>query len=193
MSHVRGQPRQTGVQVHALAIPLTQPVNCESMTQVVRSRASPAFFRLQSGQLKQTTEGVTGCLNRQPLLIGANKKARVRVYARVLNAATNISVQFLGKRPMKRHPACPPLECIDKKDGRSCIHIPYAQPERFSKTNASTVQDQNERPVKHSSKMRMLEVSAKRQQIENVLFTKKIGDKLGLRRQMRPERFNNHV
>ena len=51
----------------------------EGMTQVVRPWASPAFFRLQSGQLKQTTEGLTGCFNRQPLLIGANEKARVQV------------------------------------------------------------------------------------------------------------------
>jgi hypothetical protein len=49
------------------------------MTHVVRSWASPAFFRLQTGQLEQTTEGLTGRLNRQPLLIGANEKARVRV------------------------------------------------------------------------------------------------------------------
>jgi hypothetical protein len=41
----------------------------------------------------------------QPLLIGANEKARVQIWARVLNAADKISVQFLGKRPMKRHPA----------------------------------------------------------------------------------------
>src|SRR5580698_1168596 len=52
------------------------------------------------------------------------------------------------------------------------------------------VQDQNERPVKHCSKVR-IEISAKRQQIENVLSRKKIGYKLGLRRQMRPDRFNN--
>src|SRR5271157_4723778 len=178
MPHVRGQPRQTGVQVHALAVPLTQLVNREGMTQVVRSWASPAFFRLQTGQLEQTTEGLTGCLNRQPLLIGANEKARVLVGARVLNAADKISVQFPGKRSMKRHPPCPSLECVDKEHGRSGIHIPYAQPERFSKTNASTVEDQNQRPVKHSSKVRMLEISAKRQQIENVLFRKKIGDEL---------------
>jgi hypothetical protein len=67
------------MQVNALAVPLTQPVNREGMTQVVRPWASPPFFRLQSGQLKQTTEGLTGCFNRQPLLIGANEKARVQV------------------------------------------------------------------------------------------------------------------
>src|SRR5580698_7158023 len=105
MSHIRGQPRQTGVQIHTLAIPLTQPVNRECMTQVVRSWANPAFFWLQSGQLKQTTEGLTGRLNRQPPFIGTNEKERVRVWARVLSAADKISVQFLEKRPMKRHPA----------------------------------------------------------------------------------------
>ena len=45
------------MQVHTLSIPTTQTVNREGVTQVVRSRSDPAFFRLQSGQLEQTDEG----------------------------------------------------------------------------------------------------------------------------------------
>jgi hypothetical protein len=45
---------------------------------------------------------------------------------------------------MKRHLARASFEGIDKKGGGPRIHIPYAQPERFSKANASTVEDQNQ-------------------------------------------------
>src|SRR6516162_286775 len=92
---------------------------------------------------------------------------------------------------MKGNPSRPALEGIDKKNSRPSIHVPHAQAKRFSKTNSSAVKDQNQGPVERSSKARTLEISAERQQIQNVLLGKKIRNERGLGRQVRPDRFND--
>ena len=65
-----------------------------------------------------------------------------------------------------------------------------SQAERFSKTNSGAVQDQNQGPVECGSEARALEISAERQEIENVLFGKKIRNEGGLGRQTWPDRFS---
>ena len=91
---------------------------------------------------------------------------------------------------MKRNPSSPPLEGVDKENGGSSIHVSHSQAKRFSKTNSGTVQDQNQRPVECGSEERAFEISAERQEMENVLFGKKIRNERGLGRQVRPDRFS---
>ena len=92
---------------------------------------------------------------------------------------------------MKRHPSRPPLEGVDEENGGPTIHVPHAQAERFSKTNPSAIEDQNQRPVKSGSKERALKISAQRQESSNVLFGKKIGDERGLGWQAGPDWFGD--
>jgi hypothetical protein len=66
---------------------------------------------------------------------------------------------------MKGNPSGPAFEGVDKENGRSSIHVPDAQAERFSKANSGAVEDQNQGSVERSSKARALEISAERQEI----------------------------
>ena len=75
---------------------------------------------------------------------------------------------------MKRNPSGPSLEGVYKENGGSSIHVSHSQAERFSKTNSGTVQDQNQCPVECGSEGRAFEISAERQEMENVLFRKRI-------------------
>jgi|SRR5258705_1915025 len=91
---------------------------------------------------------------------------------------------------MERDPSGPSLEGVYKENGGSSIHVSHPQAKGLSKTDSGTVQDQNQRSVECSSEVRPLEISAERQKIENVLFGKKIRNEGGLRRKVRPDRFN---
>ena len=51
VSHVRRQPRQAGMEVHAPAIPPAQPLDCESMPQIIRSRPAPALSGFKPARL----------------------------------------------------------------------------------------------------------------------------------------------
>jgi hypothetical protein len=66
------------VEVHSLAIPLAQALNCEGVAQVIGSRAAPAGLRLQTGKLEQMPESATCGLNWQSALVGADEEACVR-------------------------------------------------------------------------------------------------------------------
>src|ERR1700675_724554 len=89
---------------------------------------------------------------------------------------------------MKRNPSGSSLEGVYKENGGSSIHVSHSQAKRFAKTNTGTVQDQNQRPVECCSEERAFEISTQRQEIENVLFGKKVRNERGLGRQVRPDR-----
>ena len=91
---------------------------------------------------------------------------------------------------MKGDPTSPALKRIDKKNGGSRIHVPHSQAKGFSKTNAGAVQDQNQGSVKCGAEGRALQISTELQKIDNVLFRKRIRNKAGLGRQVRPDRFS---
>src|ERR1700733_2732323 len=91
---------------------------------------------------------------------------------------------------MKRNPSSAPLEGVDKENGSSSVHVLHLQSKCFSKTNASAVQDQNQGPVECGSEERALEISAERQEVENVPFGKKVWNERRLGRQVRPDRFS---
>ena len=91
---------------------------------------------------------------------------------------------------MKRNPSGPPLEGVDKENGSPSVHVLHSQAKRFAKTNAGAVQDQNQGPVECGSEERSLEISAERQEVEDVLFGKEVRNERRLGRQVRPDRFS---
>jgi hypothetical protein len=91
---------------------------------------------------------------------------------------------------MKRNPSGSSLEGVYKENGGSSIHVSHSQAKGLSKTDSGTVQDQNQRPVEYGSEVWPLEISAERQEMENILFRKKIRNEGGLRRKVRPDRFS---
>ena len=91
---------------------------------------------------------------------------------------------------MERDPSGPSLEGVYKENGGSGIHVSHSEAKGLSKADSGTVKDQNQRPVECGSELWPLEISAERQEIENVLFGKKIRNEGGLSRKVRPDRFN---
>src|SRR5205809_201364 len=92
---------------------------------------------------------------------------------------------------MKRDPPGSSLEGVDKENGGSSVHVSHSQAKRFSKSNSGTVQDQNQCPVKWGSEGWALEIRAERQEMENVLFRKRVRNKGGFGRQAWPEWFSD--
>src|SRR5579859_4487878 len=91
---------------------------------------------------------------------------------------------------MKWNPSSPTLECVNKENGFACIHVSQAQAECFSKTNSGTVQDQNQGPVECGAEARAFEISAERQEMQDILFGKKGRDERRFGGKTRPDRFS---
>lgn len=96
VSRVSRKPRKASMEVHALAIPSAEPMNCEGMPEVIRTWADTPLFWFQPGQCKQTAERATGGLNRQEPLVNADEEASIWSGGRILPAVCKISIQFSG-------------------------------------------------------------------------------------------------
>src|SRR5450759_5119414 len=92
---------------------------------------------------------------------------------------------------MKRNPPRAPLESLDEQNARAGIHIAHAPAKRFSKTEASAVEGEQQCAIELRPKPRAIKTGAEFQQFQNVLFGKKIRNEGGLGWQLRPERFHD--
>jgi hypothetical protein len=90
MSHIRRKPRETGVQVGAFSIPLREPLDCECMPQVVRTRSDTPFGWLPSRFCKQPSKGVVSGLNRQGMLVGPDEESRLWAGCCILGAGNQV-------------------------------------------------------------------------------------------------------
>ena len=103
-------------------------------------------------------------------MVRAHEEAIIRFCGSEGAASQDIFVQLAGQRAVKGYPSRPPLKLLDEEKPRTGIDISHPETERFPKTQAGAVEQQNQGSVQASPEPRPIQWLAEFEQLMNVFL-----------------------
>jgi len=146
VSEIRGQPRQSPVEIDSLPIPAREAVHCKGVTQIVRSGADTTASWLEARGAVQVAERAAGRGHgeRAPIRSDEHAVAAHRVEVDEGASCSQVTPELAGKGLVEWHPARSALGLGDEEDAPAEIDIADPKSERLSEPKPGAIEHEDE-------------------------------------------------